>query len=359
MSLAGSQLTPSVRNSLDGTLDFQMVGPPSEHGAGQSNHVSLQALEDACLNAIMLGDGCCINDIGALLDDAGFGSFNVSKVMAVTDVRLIRITFKDLRLQLPAYSDFLQTLYRHAGKCLSTRYPELFDHVLPPPDFKWPTTTLVCFEAGSQLVLRNGPCLLVQGRLQREVTSMASRRNGSRSSSRHRRKTTGVVLESFKYLCLTDIQDFLFTVNTPYCKILLSEGASCEVLVAQTPEHSPLASIRSRLDTDATTTSDFESLVDSLATDPAKNEQLFRSNSFQSSLSNMDNLRSYTSAGNGARVTLQLPENTPDGLQKSLKSRLSQPLMSISKQELTAPRKHTHNHTHVRTHTHIHTHTHT
>jgi len=243
ISPAASQRTLLDTNSPENTPEIQFVGNPSEDCAGKNHQGSLEDLEDACVNAMMLGDGCFINDLEVLLNDAGFRSCSLSKVVAVTDVKLIRIAFKDLRLHLPAYIDVVQALWRHAGKLLCTRYAELFDYVLPPPEFKWPTTRLVCFEAGSQLVLR-GPSLLVQGTLQREATrevvSKEGRRKGSRSSTTHHRKTIGIVVESFRYLGLTDIQDFLFTVNAPFCKILLCESASCEVLdiEATTVSHS-------------------------------------------------------------------------------------------------------------------------
>jgi len=264
MSPAASQLTLSHTNSPEDTPEILFAGNSSEDCAGEIHQGSLEAVEDACVNAMMLGNGCFINDLELLLDDAGFRSRSLSKVVAVTDVKLIRIAFKDLRLHLPAYNDVVQALWRNAGKLLCTRYVELFDYLLPPPEFTWPTTRLVCFEAGSQLVLR-GPCLLVQGTLQREATgevvSKEGRRKGSRSSGTQHRNTTGIVVESFRYLGLTDIQGFLFTVNAPFCKILLCESASCDVL-----------------DIEATTVGHFsDPLVDSPIKNPPTNKVPSRS----------------------------------------------------------------------------------
>jgi len=48
---------------------------------------------------MLLGAGCCINDVEFLLHDAGYESLNFGRVVAVTEVRLLRLRFEDLRLR--------------------------------------------------------------------------------------------------------------------------------------------------------------------------------------------------------------------------------------------------------------------
>jgi len=309
-------------------------------------------LEHDSFNSMMLGDGCCINDVEVLLDDAGFGSYNVGKVVAVTDVKVIRISFRDLRLHLPTYVDFVQNMWRSGGKSLCMRYPELLDFVPPPADFKWTTATLVCFESNHQIIL-SGTAILVQGSLQRDhrrnSRRRSSRKNNSLKGSRSRNSTTDVVFESFKYLSASEMEGFIFTVQTPFCKLLLAEGASCELLPlveGVTPERSPLASIRSMLSTDGTSCSDvseagrqesFQALLKSSTNGDATKRIMLRARSMQADLSKMNRYGSYkVTAPNGTPTTHKFPENSPDGLRKSVKNRLEQPLVSISRQELTA-----------------------
>ena len=45
---------------------------------------------------MMMGDGCCVNQLAFLLHDAGFSAFNIAEVFAVTDVILLRLKFQDL-----------------------------------------------------------------------------------------------------------------------------------------------------------------------------------------------------------------------------------------------------------------------
>ena len=44
----------------------------------------------------MLGNGCCINQLEFLINEADYAQYNMSKVVAVTDVTLVRFKFKDL-----------------------------------------------------------------------------------------------------------------------------------------------------------------------------------------------------------------------------------------------------------------------
>jgi hypothetical protein len=152
--------------------------------------VQLQLGEDEG-SSTMFGDGCCINDTQALLDDAGFEIDNVSDVIAVTDVTMHCLTFQSLRdindeLGKQEKASFVHKLWQYAGSVLSLRCPELFDFSTPPAGFQWASATLVVKEKGASLIL-SGRCLLVQG-----VLEKWSRPSAGESRSNLRRNKNNV-----------------------------------------------------------------------------------------------------------------------------------------------------------------------
>ena len=174
---------------------------------------------------VLLGDGCSINDVEFLLDDAGFRTYNVDTVTALTNVTLLRIRFSDIRKHPSEHALLLENMWRHAGKSVYTRCPELFDYTPPPPDFPWESAQLRCFEKDVKIEIC-GPGLLVQGALLRKEKDVPSLPNSSRSSQRRsRKKGTGSLIEAFKFLGSAETDGFTFTVHSNSCRLLMSQEA--------------------------------------------------------------------------------------------------------------------------------------
>lgn len=119
---------------LGGGAGEQEVGTM---GSTLSSAGSVDSMEPTNSNTTLLGDGCCINDSELLLVHAGFETYNVDRVQAVTKVRAFRLKFSHLSLHPEQHINLLQTVWRQAGKALCNRCPELFDYVTPSADFKW------------------------------------------------------------------------------------------------------------------------------------------------------------------------------------------------------------------------------
>ena len=177
---------------------------------------------------VLLGDGCSINDVEFLLDDAGFRTYNVDTVTALTNVTLLRLRFSDIRKHPSEHALLLENMWRHAGKSVYTRCPELFDYAPLPADFPWESAQLRCFEKDVKIEIC-GPGLLVQGALLRNEKDVPSFTSSHRSSQRRsRKKGTGSLIEAFKFLGSAETDGFTFTVHSDGCRLLVSQEATCK-----------------------------------------------------------------------------------------------------------------------------------
>ena len=112
-------------------------------------------------NEVLLSAGCCFNDVEFLLTESGFGARNFGHLVAVTDVKLFRLRFADLRKKHQQYLSFLEKLWRCSGHALCVRSPELFNY-MPPTGWDWGTVMLSSYEAGVRLGV-TGCVLVVSG----------------------------------------------------------------------------------------------------------------------------------------------------------------------------------------------------
>mmetsp|Transcript_21264 Transcript_21264/g.34013 ORF Transcript_21264/g.34013 Transcript_21264/m.34013 type:complete len:909 (-) Transcript_21264:186-2912(-) len=111
---------------------------------------------------MLLGAGCCINDVEFLLHDAGYESLNFGHVVAVTEVRLLRLRFADLRLRQVQYLAFLEKMWRNSGKALCARCPDRVNFQLPSAEWNWNTAALTHYAKDACITLRT-PAFLIEG----------------------------------------------------------------------------------------------------------------------------------------------------------------------------------------------------
>jgi CRP-like cAMP-binding protein len=181
-------------------------------------------------SSTMFGDGCCINDTQALLDDAGFEVDNVSDVIAVTDVTMHCLTFQSLRdindeLGKQEKASFVHKLWQYAGSLLSMRCPGLFAFATPPAEFQWASATMAIKGKGASLIL-SGRLLLVQGLLEKRLNSMSPSKL-ARNKNKQEEEAEFNTIEAFAYLSPTECNGYVFTVKTDTCKVLLSPETTC------------------------------------------------------------------------------------------------------------------------------------
>ncbi len=191
--------------------------------------VQLQLGQDG--SSTMLGDGCCLNDTQALLDDAGFEIDNVSDVIAITDVTMHCLTFQSLRdindeLGKQEKASFVHKLWQYAGPLLSLRCPGLFAFATPPAEFQWASATMAIKGKGASLIL-SGRLLLVQGLLAKRLNSMSPSKLARNKIKQEEEEAEFNTIEAFAYLSPTECNGYVFTVQTDTCKMLLSPETTC------------------------------------------------------------------------------------------------------------------------------------
>jgi len=146
--------------SMDGHTDS-----PVQHRQTRVGTVSDKNLEK---NEILIGAGCCFNDIEFLLTDAGYQCDNFGHLTTVTDVRYFRLRFENLKEKPIQYNNFLERIWRYSGHMLCQRFPELLNHA-PPEDWTWSTAVLSEYMLDTPLQLSS--CVfLVSGAIEQKQT---------------------------------------------------------------------------------------------------------------------------------------------------------------------------------------------
>jgi hypothetical protein len=202
--------------------------------------------EDEPDRSTILGDGCCINESEFLLHASGYCTYNVDRVIAVTHVKVLCLSFEDMILEEAGFLALLENMWKIAGKTLFTRGPHLFDFVPIPSEFQWESGRLECYEIGRSILI-SGPVLLVKGSLVQQKNSIRSSSSSRIRFSVSKRQRQNTRIESFKYLGPTETECFVFTVDSDHCMLFLSgQGSVAHAEVcseAETPQNSPIAQV--------------------------------------------------------------------------------------------------------------------
>jgi len=117
-------------------------------------------------NEVLLSAGCCFNDVEFLLTESGFDVANFGHLVALTDVKLFRLKFADLRGKAHQYLAFLEKVWRTSGQAACKRAPELFNY-MPPAGWDWGSAVLTIFHEGAHLRV-TGCILVVDGEVEQQ-----------------------------------------------------------------------------------------------------------------------------------------------------------------------------------------------
>ena len=180
-------------------------------------------------NELLLGAGCCFNDVEFLVKDAtGFECDNFGHLKAVTDVRCFRLKFDALKSMSREYKNFLERLWVCSGPELCFRYPELLNHA-PPEDWTWSSAVMEEYPLNTQLQLDS--CILLVGG---EVEQKQTKRRGSFSKKSGVGNDEGPLnSHEFLYQAVSFIYPSdgdVITVRSDKCKVLCQKDSRCTIV---------------------------------------------------------------------------------------------------------------------------------
>ena len=207
---AREQSSMSMSNSMSGNKHNQSLKNEAKEGE----------------NELLIGAGCCFNDIAFLVKDAtGFESDNFGQLTTVTDVRCFSLNFEALRCMPLQYRNFLERMWQVSGQSASE---VLLNHA-PPEDWIWSSVVMEEYTENTQLQL-SSCILLISGEIEQKNTK---RRGSSSSLGNDEPPLTLQVLLHEAVSFIFPSHGDMFTVRSSQCKVLCQQDSKCTIIAKE------------------------------------------------------------------------------------------------------------------------------